>query len=197
MARVSPQYRDSRRRQILDGARRCFLAKGFRAASMQDVSGDVGLSTGAVYSYFSGKEALIADVAADAAGRLGRIIVAAAVAEPFPTVNELLDRILANPALAEDCDGSARLLIQVWSECLHNPALTDRLRSAWAELVEELLEYGQRLKNHATPLGGASAEHLVRAVIGIVQGLLVQRALLGPTSGDAIREGLSDLVVRM
>lgn len=188
MARVSQQHRDGRRRQILDGARRCFLAKGFRAASMQDLVHDIGLSTGAVYSYFSGKEELIADVAADAAEQLGQIVVAAAATDPLPTLNELLDRILTAPAL-EECDGHARLLVQVWSESLHNPALTARLRAGWTDLVDELLAYGQELKKQGI-LGGASAEHLVRAVIGIIQGLLVQQALLGPASGPAIREGL-------
>ncbi|KJK58086.1 TetR/AcrR family transcriptional regulator [Saccharothrix sp. ST-888] len=99
MTRVSQEHHDGRRRQILDGARRCFLAKGFRTASMQDVAADIGLSTGAVYSYFAGQDELIAE---------------------------------------------------------------------------------------------AAAEALARTVIGILQGLLVQQALLGPSGGEAFREGLRD-----
>ncbi|MFB7663080.1 TetR/AcrR family transcriptional regulator [Kitasatospora sp. NPDC056138] len=192
MTRVSQEHRDGRRRQILDGARRCFLAKGFRTASMQDVAADIGLSTGAVYSYFAGKDELIAEVAAEAAEQVGRSVVAAAAAAPFPTLDELLDRILAAPPLNREGDGAARLLVQVWSECLLNPGLTARLRSSWADMVEELSGYGQELRSHGVLAGDAAAEALARAVIGILQGLLLQQALLGPSGGEAFREGLRD-----
>ncbi|MGW9069182.1 helix-turn-helix domain-containing protein, partial [Streptomyces yangpuensis] len=54
MARVSQAHLDARRRQILDGATRCFTRNGFHATSMQDVLKEVDLSAGAVYRYFSG-----------------------------------------------------------------------------------------------------------------------------------------------
>ncbi len=65
MARVSQEHLDARRRQILDGAAVCFARNGFHATSMQDVLKAVDLSAGAVYRYFSGKEELIAAIAAE------------------------------------------------------------------------------------------------------------------------------------
>ena len=47
-------------RQILDGARRAFLAQGFDAASMNDVAREAGVSKGTIYSYFPSKDALFA-----------------------------------------------------------------------------------------------------------------------------------------
>ncbi|MDN3713943.1 TetR/AcrR family transcriptional regulator [Paracoccus cavernae] len=47
-----------KRRQILDGARRMFLAKGFEAASMQDVARAAKVSKGTLYVYFDSKEAM-------------------------------------------------------------------------------------------------------------------------------------------
>jgi AcrR family transcriptional regulator len=44
MPRVSQQYRDSRREQILAAARRCFLRDGFHETSMQDLFAESGLS---------------------------------------------------------------------------------------------------------------------------------------------------------
>src|SRR3712207_6164045 len=63
MPRVSAEHLEGRRNQILDAARRCFAANGFHSTSMQDILAESGLSAGAVYRYFSGKEDIIAAIA--------------------------------------------------------------------------------------------------------------------------------------
>lgn len=86
MARVSQEHLDARRRQILDGAARCFARDGFHATSMQDVLKEVGLSAGAVYRYFTGKEDLIAAIAGRRSAGSGRrsSVLPAVVRRPPP-----------------------------------------------------------------------------------------------------------------
>jgi AcrR family transcriptional regulator len=48
----------AKRRQILDGARRMFLAHGFDAASMNEIAREAGVSKGTLYVYFKNKEEL-------------------------------------------------------------------------------------------------------------------------------------------
>lgn len=48
----------AKRRQIIDGARRVFLADGFDAASMNEIARTAGVSKGTLYVYFPSKEAL-------------------------------------------------------------------------------------------------------------------------------------------
>jgi AcrR family transcriptional regulator len=47
-----------KRRQIMEGARRLFLAQGFDAASMNAIAQDAGVSKGTLYVYFESKEEL-------------------------------------------------------------------------------------------------------------------------------------------
>ena len=47
-------------RQILDGARKVFLADGFDGASMNDIARVAGVSKGTIYSHFPSKDALFA-----------------------------------------------------------------------------------------------------------------------------------------
>lgn len=47
-------------RQIIDGARRVFLADGFDGASMNDIARVAGVSKGTLYVYFASKEELFA-----------------------------------------------------------------------------------------------------------------------------------------
>jgi AcrR family transcriptional regulator len=50
----------AKRRQILDGARQVFRARGFDGASMGDIAKAAGVSKGTLYVYFDSKEALFA-----------------------------------------------------------------------------------------------------------------------------------------
>ena len=59
IAQLTDETLDSAKRmQILDGARRCFLAQGFDGASMNDIVKAAGVSKGTVYAYFPSKERL-------------------------------------------------------------------------------------------------------------------------------------------
>ncbi|MCF4165720.1 TetR/AcrR family transcriptional regulator [Zavarzinia compransoris] len=51
---------ESRRRQILDAAIRCFRNNGFHATSMAALAKEAGMSVGHIYHYFENKEAIIA-----------------------------------------------------------------------------------------------------------------------------------------
>jgi len=59
-----------KRQQILDGARRMFLSKGFEGASMQDVARAAGVSKGTLYVYFDSKEAMFEALVLKECGRM-------------------------------------------------------------------------------------------------------------------------------
>src|SRR4051812_15246923 len=63
MPKVSERHAEARRRQVLDAARACFSRRGLHRTSMQDVFRESGLSPGAVYTYFFGKEEIVRAVA--------------------------------------------------------------------------------------------------------------------------------------
>jgi AcrR family transcriptional regulator len=52
----------AKRRQIVEGARSVFLARGFDAASMNDIARAAGVSKGTLYVYFKDKEQLFAAI---------------------------------------------------------------------------------------------------------------------------------------
>ena len=58
--KTAPNVADdsAKRRQIVQGAREIFLAKGFDAASMSDIARAAGVSKGTLYVYFENKEQL-------------------------------------------------------------------------------------------------------------------------------------------
>src|SRR5258708_33682117 len=58
MAPILADQDSAKRRQIIEGARRVFLAQGFDAASMGEIARAAGVSKGTLYVYFESKERL-------------------------------------------------------------------------------------------------------------------------------------------
>jgi AcrR family transcriptional regulator len=68
--KVSEKHRAARRRQILDGARRAFAGHGYDRATVQVLEREVGLSRGAIFSYFPSKLELFLALAQEDQQRL-------------------------------------------------------------------------------------------------------------------------------
>lgn len=59
MARVTQAHINARRDDILAAARSLFLNRGFTNVTMQDIADEAGISAGAIYRYYPGKDDLI------------------------------------------------------------------------------------------------------------------------------------------
>lgn len=66
----------AKRRQIIDGARAVFLARGFDAASMSEIARRAGVSKGTLYVYFDSKEKLFETIAHEACGAQAETVFA-------------------------------------------------------------------------------------------------------------------------
>ena len=55
MPKVTDAHREERRRQIADGARRAFGEHGYAGATVEVLEREIGLSRGAIFSYFPSK----------------------------------------------------------------------------------------------------------------------------------------------
>ncbi|MTE22436.1 TetR family transcriptional regulator [Streptomyces sp. TRM43335] len=201
MARVSQAHLDARRQQIITGARRCFTRNGFHATSMQDVFKETDLSAGAVYRYFGSKEELIQAVAVEAFTSMREAFAGATRDTPTRPLDEVLSGVLsrvleeqAHRAGTESTGAFAKLILQVWGESLRNEPLAITLRQGyedmhvvWSELVRTYQRAG-RLPADVT------TDHVVRTLMALAQGFIVQQALFGDASSEILRNGLHTLM---
>lgn len=198
MARVSQEHLDARRRQILDGARRCFKSNGFHATSMQDVLKEAGLSAGAVYRYFRSKEEIVAAVAAETLESVREAYATVAAADPPPTPDELFGTVLSRlrKSLGDSDDQRAlpQLLMQVWGETLRNPDVARVLADGYQGLLGQWVVLVEAYQARGWVDPEVKSDHLARALIGTVQGYFVQQALFGGLDPAEFQEGLRALV---
>ena len=176
MPKVSEEHLDARRAQIVDAAVTCFAREGFHRATMQDICREAGLSPGAVYRYFAGKDQIIEAIAAERHEReLGFMHQAAEAgegAEALFAMGRAFFGSLADP----DERRRRRLGVQVWAEALRNPAIhklvrrgIDRPLAVMAGMAREAQARGE-LSRELDPEG------LARVLLALFQGFVLQQA---------------------
>jgi AcrR family transcriptional regulator len=192
--RVSEAHLAARRDQILEAAGRCFARNGFHATSMQDVIREAGLSVGAVYRYFKGKDELVRAIADQNVGRIGVALDELAHHEPPLPVGEVIDRTLklVEPLLVRY--GMATIALQVWAESLRDPELGDFVRANYARLRGAVVTAIARSRDAGQLPAGIDPELLGTAVFSLLPGYLVQRVLTGHPSRELMAAGVRMLL---
>ncbi len=62
MPKVIPEYKEAAKIKIINATRKVFAEKGYHNATMADVAKEIGVSKGALYSYFKSKEELLKEI---------------------------------------------------------------------------------------------------------------------------------------
>lgn len=195
MPRVSQQYKDDQRGEILAAARRCFLRDGFHRTSMQDVFTEAGKSAGAVYRYFPKKEDMIVAVAAQNLDDVTGVLRAALARGGERGVGEVMAELLeAVTGLHRDRE-LASMAVLVWSEAQRNPELAERLAAASAEMSAEVAGL-VRSRQEAGAWTGAPAEALAQAILALLPGFLFNLALSGPDGVAGFPDAVRTLLPR-
>ena len=89
MPKISEERKTERREQILAGARRCFAEHGYEGATVVRLEKATGLSRGAIFNYFPGKEALFIELAVRDSTRMSDLWVNQGLAAVVREVMEL------------------------------------------------------------------------------------------------------------
>lgn len=191
MPKVSEQYKDARREQIMDAARRCFLRSGFRETSMTDLFAESGLSSGAFYRYFAGKDELIIAIAEENFREV--IAMMNSAARRAGSLGDALAEVIEHVA-ARHCEvGLGGIAVQVWAEALRNPRLAAEFNGLLKRLHEEMTEIVRDHQASGTLPADTSAEALSSILLGTVPGYIVQLVLLGPDSVAGSAQALRSL----
>jgi AcrR family transcriptional regulator len=191
---VSQRYRDARRRQVLDAARRCFARAGFHSTSMQDVFAESGLSAGAVYGYFAGKDDLVAAIVEEVLAEVVAALDVVAESDPLPPLHAVAGRLLH--ALDDGAHGGelARLAVQVWAEAGRNEELSARLAGYYREMRDRFAALVRHYQAVGAVDPAVDPHHVAQVLTALGPAFLSQRALLGDVSAASFTAGVAGLL---
>jgi AcrR family transcriptional regulator len=193
LPRVTAAHEQEVRDRILVAALRVFGEKGFHGATIADVVRESGLSVGAIYTWFKGKDDLFL-AACDLASGRGFGELAARV----PRGRTLAERLAiavgfyfdAAEGEAADHPGNADFLVHAWGQAEAEPAAREMLRRRREQLTTAatfLLEEG--IARGELPRW-LDAVAVARAYTALLDGMLLVRAERGSAfrRADAERE---------
>lgn len=168
---------ESRRRQVIDAAIRCFRRNGFHATSMSALAKEAGMSVGHIYHYFENKEAIIAAFIEDDIEEF-RAAMRRLQDSDGTFVDAMVDQ--ADHGFDDMCDPDyAGLFIEVTSEAARNPKVAEMVRQSDAAMRNTLAEMiasdcGCTAESNQTDLMGR-----VELIAAIYEGLTL-RAIRNP-----------------
>lgn len=170
MPRISEVERQSRRSEIADAARRCFMRDGYAATSMAGIIREAGSSAGAVYCHFESKAELLRFVAVSVLqDRLRYLRGSLREYDGELTASVVADVLMSAAPMPED----AALLVQMWAQTPADPDLAEAAEGtvrALRKIVRSELEpWAQtRFGTKARTRAGEAADAVIAAVHGYV-----------------------------
>jgi AcrR family transcriptional regulator len=145
---VRRERQERTREQLLEAAARVFARHGFNGASVPQIAEAAGVSTGAIYSNFSGKEelflAMMERVAIQGADRRASVI-----AEGDEPRDRLLARMARDWVDTVDHDpDTVLLMVEFWLYAIRRPDILDLVASFLAEVrsgfEDTIDQFGER-----------------------------------------------------
>lgn len=170
MPKVSAAHLDARRRGILAAAQRCVARNGVAATRMSDICRSANLSPGGVYRYFSGKDEILAELAAQRQQQVDRFF--RALSDRKRSRPELLSALqdLAAALDGPSAQDGLHLDLHLWSEALSSSAVRTPLADGYGRIIDQLSEA-------LTAESGDDNRAVAHALVALLQGLALQKAL--------------------
>ena len=173
MPKLKPDTQRARREHILDAAEQCFAREGFHATTMQDICKEALVSPGALYVYFTSKEALIEGICerdrADFQARFSEL----AEAEDF---FEAL-RAIGEQYFVEEPAHKRLMCIEIGMESTRNPHVGAIFRSVDSYVHESFQELFQRLYDEGRIAPTLDIPTLAKAFSIVGDGMFWRRAI--------------------
>ncbi len=176
MPRITPARADQRRRQIIEAAGACFARLGFHKTTMRDVVRQSGLSPGAIYCHFAGKQDIVVAVVEDRHLREIALLQQAARHDSLAAGLDQLAADFIRPLARPEERAWRRLTVQLWAESLHDRRLAaaaqsgvDRAQALLAGMVHRAKLRGELAKT-------LDEQATARLLIAFFQGLVLQLA---------------------
>jgi AcrR family transcriptional regulator len=181
--RITDERREARREQVLEAARACLQEYGLEAVSMETIIARSGLSTGAVYGYFKGKDQIINAVVAEGTAAMARDLAAVLMNPDPPPAPELVEQVLrAVVGFGRDKKADIdRLYVSLhgWSHSQSDPDLKATTRASYLGLRKLFLDVVKRWQAAGTFDAAADPAGMAELLTSITLGFVAQRALTG------------------
>jgi AcrR family transcriptional regulator len=182
------QRKQRTRADLVETARRAFLARGFNGASLDEIAEAAGYSKGAVYSNFAGKAELFLAVLDAHFERRGRSY--AEIALDGDDVEESYRAVARFRLEAEGREPDWEpLLLEFWTYAARRPDLRDAVSERRERFLDSIADLISELAARHGVTYTIPVREVARGSAALLRGMVVDRMLdSAATSIDAVAE---------
>jgi AcrR family transcriptional regulator len=164
---------EKKRVEILRAAAKCFRKTGFHQTSMQEICAETGLGPGAVYRYFTGKEAIIEAMAEDERSQARAVLTDMQAADDLPSTLAAVTQAFATRYLKVS---DAGLMTEVYAEGLRNKRVGNVVRKTETQWVNGLAEvlHAAQLRGQVDP--SLDVRHTTLFLTAMWDGMVIRQA---------------------
>jgi TetR/AcrR family transcriptional regulator, transcriptional repressor of aconitase len=195
--RITDERREARREQVLEAARACLEEHGLEAVSMEMIIARSGLSTGAVYGYFKGKDQIINAVVSEGTAAIAEDLAPVLQNPEPPPLPEFVEQVLRTAVDFGRHKGDIdRLLVSLhgWSHSQSDPELKAATRASYSGLRKLFADAVRRWQAAGAFDAEADPEGVAELLTSITLGFVAQRALAGSADVTAHVAALEALI---
>jgi AcrR family transcriptional regulator len=179
------EARGTARERLLDAAAAVFADRGYRAASVEDIAAAAGVTKGAVYWNFRGKEDLFLALIEERVDRRAHELIGVTESAPREVATAPLVSSGVS-SLVDEQQALVRLVGEYWGLAVRDERVRDRYVERQRSLRDHLARALEaRHRTTGVPLT-VPAESLATAIIALATGLAQERI----TDPEAAPEGL-------
>ena len=182
---VTEEHRAAQRARIHAAAFEVLRTKGLSGMAMSDIIAASGMSAGAIYGYFKGKDDLVYSLAETTIGGRVDALRQAADDRPVPPPEEAFRRLFdgLQPGLVAD-----GLILQIWAEAVTHPRIRVLAQRGLGDFYEATGAYVAAWLSHERGVAEADARRRGRtcapAMVALAQGFIVQGSVLDDFVAD-------------
>ncbi|WP_274364018.1 TetR family transcriptional regulator [Paenibacillus thermotolerans] len=185
--KVDEQYKENRRREILEAAKNVFVQKGFEPATMKDVVDASGMSRGFVYSYFDNTEAMLLSLMeAMDADMPAPDVLFEGTSHAWEVIEKLFDYSIAK--FDEEEDGMLFVIMEFFNSGWRHPDRAQLLAERYRNAIRYYMDIFERGVRQGDFQPKAPLEDIARSLITFVDGGILATSHLGPDTTQVKRQ---------
>jgi AcrR family transcriptional regulator len=169
MPKVVPEYKEEAKAKIVKAARVVFAKKGYHDATMDDVAKELGVSKGALYSYFESKEDLLKEVSLEGHQTLRKIL---SEASKCSNLEEALNEVYN--LLIEQFKGNLHSHFEVIAQSSHDSKIRKIVFEDYQKTIEAVEAFVEEKKKQGVMKTDVDAEALAQLFTALYLGTLAE-----------------------
>jgi AcrR family transcriptional regulator len=169
MPKVIPEYKEEAKAKIIKAARSVFAKKGYHDATMDDIATEVGVSKGALYSYFESKESLLKEISLQGHQTLRNVL---GETHKFENLESALDEVYSK--ITEQFKGNLHTHFEVIALSSHDPKIRQIIIEDYQRDIEAVEAFVQAKKKQGAIRTDVDARVLAELFTGLYLGTLAK-----------------------